>query len=102
MSWPPTDGTPYRPYSGTDGACFYERWCADCKRDEAYRRGDWGDGCRIAADTFVYDVNDPKYPREWVWQDGAPTCTAFVHMDEPDPRITDEERAAQMALPLNP
>ena len=36
-------------------------------------------GCLIIADTFAFEITDPKYPKEWVYdKDGRPSCTAFT------------------------
>ncbi len=75
----------YRPSTGTEGACFIERWCFNCKHDQPYRDGDFGDSCPIVANSFVYDVEDPNYPPEWQYgADGIPICTAFQEIDAPD------------------
>ncbi len=76
-------GQPYRPSTGTEGMAFDEAWCEHCTRDKAYRDGgpdvDPAIGCQIIADTFAYDITDPKYPKEWVFdRDGRPSCTAFT------------------------
>ena len=82
-SCPEMVGKPYRPSTGTEGAAFDEAWCANCERDKAYRDGgpdaDPAIACRIIADTFVYAVSDPRYPKEWVYdRDGCPSCTAYT------------------------
>ncbi len=71
---------PYRPSNGTQGADFEDQWCSQCARDAAFRDNpDSGDGCPIVAATFVYDITDPEYPKEWVYgRDGQPKCTAFT------------------------
>lgn len=103
MSWPPADGTSYRPSNGTAGEGFIESFCGRCKADQAFQKtGGEAPGCPIVADTFCYEVTDPKYPKAWVWKDGQPVCTEFVDIDDEDPRITKEERAANLELPLEP
>lgn len=74
------ENKPYRPATGTEGAAFQDYWCGWCARDAAFRDDpDFGEGCQIVADTFVYDIDDPKYPKEWVYDaDGRPKCTAFT------------------------
>jgi hypothetical protein len=75
---------PYRPHSGTAGIGFFSKWCSNCERDaEQNGRKKWDDCnkdeiCPIIADTMAYDVNDPKYPVEWIItaNDGA-ICTNF-------------------------
>lgn len=80
----------YRPSCGTEGADFQERWCCVCKRDAAFQAtfdSPYGpeDGCQIVADTFAYELGDPKYPKEWIYdKDGEPVCTAFEHVDSPE------------------
>lgn len=73
---------PYRPSNGTEGRSFQEYYCDHCERDRAFRETDYeGDpalGCQILADTFVYDVTDPKYPKEWIEDDRGSRCTAFT------------------------
>jgi hypothetical protein len=74
--------TPYRPSSGTAGADFQDQWCGRCARDAAFRDGgpdvDPALGCQILADTFAYEITDPKYPKEWVTGPDGPRCTAFT------------------------
>ncbi len=68
----------YRPSNGTEGIGFYENWCGLCVADIPFREGDCENGCRILANTLVYDLDDPEYPDEWVYDaDGNPCCTAF-------------------------
>jgi len=73
-------GKPYRPSSGTEGACFQNDWCGYCARDAEFQADpDFGEGCPIVADTFAYQITDPRYPKEWVYdRDGRPCCTAFT------------------------
>ena len=67
-------GKPYRPSNFTEGEIFRESYCTHCFRNEPEKGG----GCDIAVETFWLAVDDPKYPKEWVYgDDGQPTCTAF-------------------------
>ncbi len=78
---------PYRPSNGTEGVDFIERWCGRCLRDEAYRNGT-GDSCPIVADSLaIGDINDLRYPKEWVEDEpfGNARCTAFLDVgDDPE------------------
>lgn len=83
-------GQKYRPSNGTEGAIFMEAWCGECQRDKSMREGapleecDDSERCDIIADTFAYDINDPKYPIAWQYgKDGQPRCTAFVPAGQP-------------------
>lgn len=59
----------YRPANGWEGMDFMEVWCCRCIKY---------DDCQILTDTFVYDVKDEKYPKEWTFNDRkVPICTAF-------------------------
>ena len=83
-------GEKYRPSNGTEGECFFSSWCCHCARDKSMREGDPLDECddnevcKIIADTFAYEVDDPRYPAEWQYEkDGQPCCIAFVrHGDQ--------------------
>ena len=69
---------PYRPSTGTEGVDFEDWWCGHCVHDQAFRDDpDFGQGCQIIADALAFDIADPRYPKEWVWKDGEPCCTAF-------------------------
>ena len=76
-------GKPYRPANGTEGEYFMERFCYRCKRDQKFQETQDGeDGCPIILASMAYDVDDPKYPEEWVTTEeyplgGAGKCTAF-------------------------
>lgn len=106
MNWPPIDGTLYRPSNGSEGEGFFEGHCYHCKRDAAFQKDmDAADGCPIIAATYAYEVTHEKYPKQWVWKDGAPTCTEFDDVDNEEPpldRLSAEERAANLELPLEP
>lgn len=71
------DREPYRPANGFEGADFMAVFCNRCQHDAAFRAGT-GESCPIAANTMVYDEDDPAYPVEWR-EDGpqGPRCTAF-------------------------
>ena len=82
----------YRPSNGTEGMCFFEGWCERCARDKEMSEGKPFDECSddevcsIIADTFAFDVDDERYPREWIYdENGEPCCTAFIPAGEPIP-----------------
>ncbi len=69
----------YRPSSGTEGADFQDQWCCRCSRDAAFQADpDSGDGCPIVASTYVFDIDHPLYPKEWIEDEKGPRCTAFT------------------------
>lgn len=61
----------YRPSNGTEGMIFEEKFCEQCK---LYENG----GCIIWFNAGLYEINEPEYPKEWVYDaENKPTCTAF-------------------------
>ena len=82
----------YRPSNGTEGMAFFSQWCEHCVRDKAMREGepieecDDTEVCSIIGDTFAYEVDDPKYPIEWIIDAEGPKCTAFIPSGEPLPQ----------------
>jgi len=68
----------YRPSNGTEGECFQGAWCSVCEHDRLFRE-DEKDPCSILGKTFIYNVSDDQYPKEWCYDDnGNAVCTAFV------------------------
>ncbi len=67
-------GNPYRPSNGTEGMMFEEQNCYHCA---AYNI------CNIYKRTWLYDLKDPKYPKQWVHDDqGRPMCTSYYDKDK--------------------
>ena len=65
----------YRPSSGIEGALFHGSYCGECARDE--------NECQILAKTYIFAVDDEKYPDEWIYDNSKqPTCTAYVESGE--------------------
>ena len=63
----------YRPSCGTEGLMFFEKYCANCKHDSKEE-----EPCEIIMYTMFYDIDEPEYPKEWIYQDDKPTCTAHT------------------------
>ena len=74
----------YKPRHEDDLGQFLDEWCCNCARDKAMSEGlpveecDDNERCNIIADTFAYAIDDPKYPKEWIYDEGKPCCTAFI------------------------
>lgn len=65
---------PYRPSNGTEGDFFMEDFCYRCKNDSE------DNPCPIIGRTMGYDIDDIRYPTEWICDDDRisnPRCTAF-------------------------
>jgi hypothetical protein len=79
--------TKYRPSNGTEGERFMELYCYQCAK--------WPDDpdapsqCQISFDSYFYDIEHEKYPKEWRYKEGQPTCTAFVDRNPKDERQKD-------------
>lgn len=65
------DGTSYRPSNGTEGMMFEEQICSKCKKYTDYGP------CKIFDLSMLYNLKDPEYPKEWIFKNETPVCTAF-------------------------
>ena len=85
---------PYRPSNGTEAMMFDDVFCSRCIHDKAYRDGGMEDGelgCKILADTLCYDVEDPEYPKQWVWDGLEPDGNLLIIGAEHGARCTEFE-----------
>lgn len=64
--------SPFRPSNGTEGMIFEERYCFKCNKFLT---------CTIFEDAQDYDIGDPEYPKELVYLNEKPTCTAFEDLN---------------------
>lgn len=79
----PDNHKPFRPSNATQGDAFLASFCEKCDK-----YGEIGSRCEIVVLTHAYDEDDPKYPREWTYdEDGWPTCTAFSEGGERLPEL---------------
>jgi hypothetical protein len=77
---PEKKGMKYRPSNGTEGERFIVEYCDRCVHEP---QDDKSQGCKILIRTMVHDVNDPEYPKEWVYDDeGVPKCTEFEKRED--------------------
>lgn len=70
----------YQPSNGTEGHMFMDHFCARCIHHPISEEAD--NQCPIIFRTMIYDVDDPKYPEQWQYIDGRPTCTKFLSREE--------------------
>lgn len=87
---------PFRPSSGTEGACFVDRWCGSCQRDAAFLEGE-GDSCPIVAASMIFAVTDPEYPDEWIMAERGPICTAWEPLPDDGVGRLEDIRQTEMA-----
>lgn len=90
-------GKLYRPSNGSEGEWFQHQWCNRCEKDRREDRP-----CKILSRSMAYDIDEPGYPREWVYaENGHPMCTKFEpiesHPRNRNFRINDKR---QIGLPL--
>jgi len=54
-------------------------FCSHCEKDRAHREDPkmMAAGCDIILHVMAFDIDDPKYPKEWVQDERGPRCTAF-------------------------
>ena len=74
----------YQPSNGTEGEMFHENYCYQCIHERWVHRQDENkeeDKCDIWSAAMIYDLKDPRYPEEWTYENGQPTCTGFKKWD---------------------
>jgi hypothetical protein len=85
----------YQPSNGTEGAYFINEYCMRCIHCDPDPYGP--KQCDILLRTMVYNVNDPEYPEEWVYNENdQPKCTAWIKWDwgeDGDPDDPDNPKA---------
>jgi len=72
----------YQPASLVEYDEFCKRFCENCENDRTYRETGQH-GCNILGNTFLYEVHDNKYPKEWTYKNLKPVCTAFRSVERP-------------------
>ena len=70
----------YRPSNHTQGENFMSDHCYQCYkwRDDHEAKAQ----CDIVLRTMFYDLSDLKYPKQWRYVDGQPTCTSFKSREQ--------------------
>lgn len=96
----------YRPSNGSEGDWFINKYCMNCIHENEAT----GKCCDILTATHVYDVDEPEYPAEWIYDEhGKPKCTAHVKWDwdndgDPDdpnnPKAPPKIAPNQLCLPF--
>lgn len=70
----------YQPSNGTEGMYFIEEYCMNCIH--CHPHPEKQPQCDILCRTLMYDINDPEYPNEWIYNSlNEPMCTAHVNFD---------------------
>lgn len=87
------DGDPYQPSSGTEGIGFMEGFCVHCEREREYNESEGEDidkACEILSATMRVDPGHPDYPKQWIYKDGKPVCTAYIAEGKEIPIVDDK------------
>jgi len=66
----------WRPSNGSEYDCFTFHLCNKCVKVEK---------CEIPFMAFCFDIEDPKYPKQWIYDEGDFTsarCTAYEESGE--------------------
>jgi hypothetical protein len=72
----------YRPSNGTEGMWFTSNFCEQCVHEKFMHTQCHKDKkCGILSASLMYGINEPEYPKEWVYNSEEPTCTEFVKFD---------------------
>lgn len=71
----------YQPANGTEGGYFMGRYCERCKK-YGYTDEYPEDACKILVNTMAFNPSDPEYPKEWIYKNDIPTCTAFEEVEQ--------------------
>lgn len=69
----------FLPSNGTEGMSFIATWCANCRKDPASRNAESKTYCSI----LTRSLTECKQIKQWVYINGKPTCTSFVHYQQP-------------------
>lgn len=98
----------YRPSNGTEGMWFEDKFCMNCINCDPNPEGK--KQCKIMMRAFMYDINEDKYPKEWIYDENdKPTCTEWVkwdwgndgNPDDPDnPKYRPPEDPNQLCFPF--
>lgn len=92
----------YQPSNGTEGEWFIDKHCMQCIHCDPDPDGE--KQCEILCATFVYNVSEPEYPKEWTYDENEnPTCTEWVKWDwgeDGDPDDPDNPKAPIPESPL--
>lgn len=105
-------GRPFRPSNGTEGDIFMDSFCFNCIHERWTHRQNEDrdeDKCEIMSRSLLYDANDDRYPKEWVYnEEGWPVCAKWKKFDwgtgddqhEPPPPPEPED-PAQLLMPFS-
>lgn len=91
----------YRPSNGTEGMCFIEKYCMNCLHCDPNPHGK--KQCKILCATMCFSVNDPEYPKEWIYDENdTPCCTKWQKWDWGNDGDPDDPDNPKAPIPENP
>ncbi len=69
----------YRPSNGTEGMIFTSHNCDICIFDDSISQYGEEKACTLLLNSMMYDINDPEYPQEWIYnEENYGICTKFI------------------------
>lgn len=83
----------FQPSNHTHGMIFMAAHCDKCAHMPHSMEAK--NQCQILGRTFMHQIGDKEYPREWRYVDGKPTCTRFISRED----FNAQRRAARKARP---
>lgn len=91
----------YRPSNGTEGMWFEDKFCMRCINCDP--NPDGKRQCEIMMRAFLYSINEPDYPKEWIYDhNDKPTCTAWVKWDWGNDGDPDDPENPNYPVPDDP
>lgn len=91
----------YQPSNGSEGANFVETYCMNCIHCDPDPDGP--KQCKILCASLCYSVDEPGYPKEWIYGDnGEPTCTKWEKWDWEKMGNPDKPKKENYVMPYNP
>lgn len=92
----------YQPSNGTEGMWFIDEHCMNCLHCDPNPDGE--KQCMILGNSMAYSINDPEYPKEWIYVEDKPTCTKWQKWDwgnDGNPDDPDNPKAPKPDEPIN-
>lgn len=90
----------YRPSNSSEGDHFMSKYCNQCLHDNP--DPDQKPKCDILTASMVFDLEDPEYPKEWVYRKGKGTCLSFQKWDWDDGDPWDPDNPLRPPDPPDP
>lgn len=92
---------PYQPSNGTEGSSFIDTYCMKCMHCDPDPEGK--KQCMILCNSMAYDINDPEYPNEWIYDEQDKSkCTKYQKWDWSLKGNPDDTENPNYVIPIDP